>query len=389
MDGLTLTPELIFLLGVAVFWIVLYVLAKVFHLEKHGLDVQPGYFMFKYKRLNNLMDRVAHKNSALWLILSNIGLAFSIGLMAFSVYFLTNNLLRFVFPAIGQATQVFPAIPVLVIRLYWLPYFAFAVAVIALTHELAHGISARLEDVPILSTGVFAFVLFFGAFVEQDDKEFEKAPILTRLRMLASGSATNLVTGLLVTLLLTGLFFPYSGGVLIQEVVPDGPAYQTGIRQWDVILAVNGNPINFPQNFSHYMSRVTPGTSVNVTVLHNNAKITMNITTTSDPNNRTRAIIGIVQSFLPYRQNTLGLDHYTSINLYLTLFWTYLLAISVAIFNMFPAFPFDGERVLYYPLASLVKKRKRELRWTISIMAWGIFALNVALSILLLGFRSI
>jgi len=384
----TLTPELAFLLGAAVFWILLYVVANVFHLDKHGLEVKPGYFMYKSKALNSYLDKAANKWPTLWLALSNIGVAFSIGLMVLSIYFLANNLLRFFLPPIGQASPVFPAIPVLFIRLYWLPYFFFAAAIIILTHELAHGIVARLEGIPVLSTGVLAFLLIFGAFVEPDEKEFEKVPILSRLRMLAAGSSTNLVAAILFLLLVTGLFAPPSG-LLIQEVVPDGPAYTAGLRQWDVIKAIDGNLVQVPLDFSRLMSNVTPGTTVSVIVLQASREIPRNITTEADPDNSSRAILGIVSSFSPYRQNLIGLDQYTGINLYWSLFWTYLLGVSVAIFNMLPAYPFDGERVLYYPLATLVKKRKRELRWALSGFAYGLFILNIVLSFLIFGLRSI
>jgi len=382
----TLTPELTFLLGVAIFWVILYVLAYVFHLDKHGLDVKPGYFMYRSKALNSFLDRLANKRRTLWTVFSNIGIAFSVGLMGFSIYFFANNLLRFVFPRIGPVSPILPAVPVLFIRLYWMPYFAFAVAVIFLSHELAHGLIARLEGIPVLSTGVAAFLLFFGAFVEPDEKEFEKASLLSRLRMLAAGSSINLVTGLLITLLLTGLFIPSPAGILIQEVVPNGPVDGAGLRQWDVIKAINGTRLYVNTDYSNYMSNVTPGTTIILTVLHDNKEVAKEVATKPDPSNNSRAIIGYFPSFVPYRQNVLGLDQYSGINLFWTLFWLYLFAVNVAIVNMFPAFPFDGEKVLYYPSASLVKKRKRELRWTLNILAWGVLALNFALSFLLFGF---
>lgn len=376
----TLTPELAFLLGLGIFWVVLYVLARVFHLEKHGLQVEPAFFMYKSKALNSLLDRIANKRRNLWLVLSNISLAFSIGLMILGIiYFLINNLIRLIFQPVSQVIPFTLLIPVLTIRLYWLPYFFLAVVIIVLTHELAHGIIARLEGIPILSSGILAFLVFFGAFVEQDEKEFEKAPLLARLRMLAAGSSTNLVTALLAVLLLTGLFAPSTAGVLIQEVTPNGPADRAGIQQWDVIKAINGTPILGLQNYSDYMSKVKPNTMLNVTVLHANKEESKNITTAADSTNSSQAVLGPFRGY-DYHPNTLGLDQYSGIHLFWSLFWIHLLAISVAIFNMLPAFPFDGERVLYYPLASLVKKRKRELRWTLSIIIWGLLVLNIALN---------
>lgn len=383
----TLTPELTFLLGLAVFWVALYVIAYVFHLEKHGLETKPGYFMYRSKALNSFIDRLAQKGRLFWKICANLSLAFGVGLMVFSLYFVTSNLLRFFLP-LGPASPVYPVIPLLTIRLYWLPYFFIAVAVIVLTHELAHAVAARLGNIPVLSTGLVAFLIFFGAFTEPDEKEFEKASLLSRLRMLASGSATNLIVALLVTLMLSGLFLPSSSGILIQEVSSDGPAANAGLRQWDVITAINGQQVLSVQNYSDIMSHVSPGETVELTVLHNNARTTLPIVVAADPNNSSRAILGVILGSV-FRQTRLGLDQYTTVHLYWSFFWIYLLGVSVAIFNMLPAFPFDGERFLYYPLANLAKKRTRELRYALNIIVWGLFVLNVALSLLRFGLLAI
>jgi membrane-associated protease RseP (regulator of RpoE activity) len=384
--ALTLSPELTFLIGVAVFWVVLYVLAYVFHLEKRGLEVKPAYFMYKSKALNSFIDGLANKGRKLWTVLSNIGVALSIGLMVFSIYYLFSNLLRLVFQP-RLAVPVVPAIPVLTISLYWLPYFFLAVGVVILTHELAHGIIARLQNIPVLSTGILAFLVFFGAFVEPDEKEFEKASLTTRLKMLAAGSSTNLVTGLLMFLLLLGLFAPPTG-VLVQEVLPNSPFAKAGFGQWDVIYAVNGQRVIVPANLTNVMRNVKPNTTLLLTVLHNNELINKSVTTMASPSNSSQGIIGVLVGG-SYSPSVFRLTQYANIDLFFALYWIFLLSISVAVFNMFPAFPFDGERMLYYPLASLVKKRKQELRQTLNILSWGLFAVNVILSLWQMGLRVI
>jgi len=384
--ALALTPELTFLIGLVIFWVVLYLLAYIFHLNKHGLDVKPAYFMYKSKSLNSFLDKLAGRWRMGWKTLSNIGLAFSIGLMIFSVYLLANNLLRFFIP-IGEAAPVFPVIVGLTIRLYWLPYFFAAVGIVFLTHELAHGVIARLENIPVLSAGVFAVLVFFGAFVEQDDKEFEKAPLLARLRMLAVASSTNLMTALLVFVLLSGLFAPPSG-VLIHEVAADGPVAEVGLQNWDVIYAINGTQLLTHIDFFEYMENVGPNVTLTLTVLHANMNITKTIVTEPSVNNQSRGIIGVFQ-VSSYRPSRLGLDQYSGINLYWTIFWVYILALNVAIFNMFPLYPFDGERVLYYPLERLAKKHKRELRVTLNAIALGLLAGNMILTFWNFGLLSI
>jgi len=376
----TLTPELTFLIGLVIFWAIIYLLAYVFHLDKHGLEAKPAYFMYKSKGLNSSLDKLAKKQPTLWTVLSNVGLAFSIGLMAFALYFLINNLLRFT--QAGTGAYIAPVVPGLTLSLSWLPFFFFAAAVVILPHELAHGIVARLENIPVLSTGVFAVLVFFGAFVEPDEKEFEKASLTARLRMLAAGSSTNLVTALLTLLLLTGLFAP-PAGILINDVVPNGPLDKAGIGRWDVIEAINGTKIVTYDDFSRYMIVVKPGENLTLTVLHNSMVENVSITTVAAEDNQSRALIGLftVGLLTSYQPNKLGLDQYTGVNLYWTVFWVYVIAFSVAIFNMLPLYPFDGERVLYYPLERFVKKRKRELRIAISAFTLSLFALNIIFSL--------
>jgi hypothetical protein len=115
------TPEFTFLFWLVIFWGVLYLLARVFHLDKRGLDVNFAYLMYRSPSLNSFIDKVAKKKPVVWTVLSYIGLVMGLGIMAFALYFFINNLITFTQG--GEAAQVAPLIPGLTLSLYWLPSF--------------------------------------------------------------------------------------------------------------------------------------------------------------------------------------------------------------------------------------------------------------------------
>lgn len=81
---------------------------------------------------------------------------------------------------------------------------AFLIAVVP--HEFSHGIFARLNKIKIKSTG-FAFLgPILGAFVEQDEKQMEKAKKFPQLSILAAGTFANLIVGIVFALVMW-LFF--------------------------------------------------------------------------------------------------------------------------------------------------------------------------------------
>src|SRR3990170_1668778 len=198
-----------------VFWILAYALAKIYDFEKHGLKILPGFMMYRSKSLKGLLDSASRRWRRLWKILSNVGVILAFGLMAFGTYFLADGILKLTY-APQEANLVFVTVPGLNIRLFWLPYFFVALAIIAITHELAHGIAALSEGIPVKSAGLFFAFVFFGGFVEPDKEGFEKSSTISKVRTVCAGCSVNLVTTFLVILLTTSLFAS-AGGVLIIE----------------------------------------------------------------------------------------------------------------------------------------------------------------------------
>ncbi len=56
------------------------------------------------------------------------------------------------------------------------------------------------------------------------------------------------------------------GGALVTQVIPDTPAAKAGIKQGDVILKVNGQPVQSKNDLRLRISQMAPGTNVNLEI---------------------------------------------------------------------------------------------------------------------------
>ncbi len=66
-------------------------------------------------------------------------------------------------------------------------------------------------------------------------------------------------------------------GALVTVPTPGSPAEQAGIQSGDVIIAVNGEPIEDPVDLSRTISRIDPGTEVDITVWRDNQEMDFTI----------------------------------------------------------------------------------------------------------------
>lgn len=72
---------------------------------------------------------------------------------------------------------------------------------------------------------------------------------------------------------------PDSRGVLVQTVEPGKPADKAGIQHGDIVVEVDGKPINNNRQLIDYISYLPVGTKVNVTVLRGGQRKTLTATT--------------------------------------------------------------------------------------------------------------
>ena len=65
--------------------------------------------------------------------------------------------------------------------------------------------------------------------------------------------------------------------------------------------------------------------------------------------------------------------------------WTYLLVFGIAILNMLPLYPFDGDKFLYYVLEKVARGRAREVRVLFNALSFVLIAGNIIMSFLRYG----
>lgn len=392
LRGIVMDPTVTALLFYAVIWIGVYLVGRFLKAERFGFVLSPVYFMYKTTALNEWIGSLAEKRRGLWRTLGNAGIATGIGLMAFAIYTLGLNLYN-LFYRVEAATSIQPVIPLPGLTISWesFPYLVLAISLVLATHELAHGVATRVDNVPLKSAGVFIAVLLFGGFVEPDEERLEKASNQTKLRVYAAGSFTNAAIGLIVLLLFANFaatiapFYATNyAGVQVSGLIPGYPAEMAGIRSGDVIVGVNGVPIRTVVDLQSAMSSISPGAQVRISTLRGDFQIV----TKADPKNSSRGIMGVspIRDLITYSSRYSLLPDDLPYHVLRIEFWTSIVFVSVAIINMMPLYMFDGDRFLETILKTLGIARTREIRMFASSASLAILGLNFALSMLRFGF---
>jgi membrane-associated protease RseP (regulator of RpoE activity) len=364
-------------------WSVIYLLSRVLPFEKFGVEVSPLYLTYKTARLNNFLKETAVKRPRLWKVVANVGVALAVGEILLSIFILGSNLFSFLY-APEQAQAVFPLLPGITVGLRWFPYLLLAIGLAITIHELAHGIVASLEGIPITSAGIIIAPITFGGFVEPDEEEFEKAGLVEKLRLLAAGSLSNLIVGLLVTLIATSLFVPGSG-VLAMAVEENGPAYLGGVRPWDVIYGINGTHIEYLADLSAVMAVVKPNDLLIVETTSGIREVRAGASYT----NASQGYMGVYNLIDYFAMRGGALSPQVTYHVNLTVYWLHLIMINLAIFNMLPFYPLDGEAFVYALLKKRMKKNLKAMRVLVSSVCFSLLILNMVLSFLRYGLTPI
>ena len=374
-------PWLIILLA----WMVIIGLASVFKLEKYGVEVGPFMLFARTQRFNNLLDRIGRWHPRAWRYIWSffIGVGFFFSLYGF--YFMGSNVWEFIKLYLGQPSTpgaVAPLIPGITMSFNFFLMILIPLIVAVVVHELAHGVAARADNIPVQSSGLFLFLIFFGAFVEPDEEYVKtKTTRLQRVRLYASGSGANLTVAAIALVMLTFIIIPVPSGALISRVDAGTPAHGVLVPGM-VIIGMNGTAIHTNQDISTFMANTSPGDLVILTIHEGTIPLTLG----TNPNNASLGYIGIwSRTYFPlvYPFNLLGPALGTQF--YEGLTWFFVITISLGIINLLPIPPLDGDRLwkeLIDRTVSLDRKSGKALLWGLRITALTILILNIMFTFL-------
>lgn len=380
---------LIFLVIAAAIWILVFIIAQAIGIEKlneKGVEAgTPFFLLIKTERLNALLTRWGKKfPRAFW----NAGIVVAFGGMAFGFYLFGENFIKF-FLQPTQAGGVVPIIPGVTITGLPLIYMLIGLAVTLITHEFAHGLASSRDDIPIKSSGLLFFYVIFGGFVEPDEDTFNQVEPKSRMRLLAAGSFANLLTGLVVFLLianftpLMSIAYNPPSGAFIYDTQPGSPG-AAALQIGDVIVGLNDTAIETWSDVGVFMADAASGSHLTIYLLDGSS------TTVILAENAENASLGYIGIFgADYWEPKPGWDILFSpllvFHLQQILIWTWIILVSIGLFNLLPIPAFDGDKILSNGLSLITKDEKKikYVMWPARILSITILLGSIILSLIM------
>ncbi len=203
-----------------VIFLILFGLFAFFILRKNrsSLKRQGWIFLYHTKVGLKLMDWASSKFEKVLKPLSYVVMTSGYILMGSILWLISKTVWIYISSPIPEQLKNLPPIAPLIpyfpklfgLESFFPPlyftYFLVALAIVAVSHEFAHGLFARLWKIRVKTTGLAFFGPFFGAFVEPDEKQMARAPKKHQLSVLAAGTFANIVMFILFGLIMWAFF---------------------------------------------------------------------------------------------------------------------------------------------------------------------------------------
>lgn len=266
MDGYLLAL-IIFLAYIAI----LIIGAKTKFWDKLHISLYGPLMLLKTKKGRNFLDRLS-RYRRFWYAYGKT----SIFVCLFAMVFLTAILIWEAFLVLKIPASEAPS-PELMLGLpginpvipLWYGILGIAVGIVV--HEVAHGITSRASKIKVESMGLVFLIFPVGAFVEPNEDELKETSSRNRLRIYASGPATNIFIAIICILLLSLVIAPsaqpITAGAVVISSATDSPADRFGLDSWAEIVSINGHEITSASDLDH-LRFSQPGAPASVRVFY-------------------------------------------------------------------------------------------------------------------------
>ena len=386
---------------VLIAWVIIFVAAKALKLERFGFTIKPYSLTYKNYKVQSALSKMLTRTKRGIRVFADVSVIAGFLMMGFAFWFLLSNISNFfVEPTeFAELTVLIPGVTLTSASA--ILYFLLSIPIVLVIHEGAHGIVATLEKIKIKTGGFAVFIALFAGFVEPDEKEFDNAKKISKLRVIGAGATSNVIFAFaLGALLLTnpifalvlpepfvGWFYEAPDGVLIISIIEDSGAEKAGLQKNDLITGVNNVVVVTPFDFQKV--DLKPGDIATVTVQRGEQQIQLPVEIMPSPDDPDRGLIGIIRdNAMSYKPVLNFIEWNPQVSMFLL--WLWMISFFIGIINMLPLPILDGGKFLYTIIEKHASERKiNVIMWSVYAFTFILFALNIALSYVKSGWFTI
>jgi len=379
---------------------VILAIAKALKLEKHGFTIKAYSLTYKNTQVQSVLSKMLTRTKRGIRVFADVSVIAGFLMMGFAFWFLLSNISNFfVEPTeFAELTVLIPGVTLTSASA--ILYFLLSIPIVLVIHEGAHGIVATLEKIKIKTGGFAIFIALFAGFVEPDEKEFDDARKISKLRVIGAGATSNVIFAFaLGAILLTNplfalilpepfleWFYDAPDGVGIISIIEGSGAEKAGLQKNDVITGIDDIAIITPVDFQK--ADLKPGDIVTVTVQRDGQLLQLPVEIMPSPDDPDKGLVGIMRDSAFYKPVYNFIEWDPQVSMFLL--WLWMISFFIGIINMLPLPILDGGKFIYTIIEKKASERKvNAIMFSIYGITFVIFGLNIALSYMKSGWFTI
>ena len=385
---------------VLIAWVVILIVAKSLKLEKHGFTIKAYSLTYKNSQVQSVLSKMLTRTRRGIRVFADVSVVAGFLMMGFAFWFLISNISNFfVEPTeFAELTVLIPGVTLTSASA--ILYFLLSIPIVLVIHEGAHGIVATLEKIKIKTGGFAIFIALFAGFVEPDEKEFDDARKISKLRVIGAGATSNVIFAFaLGAILLTNplfalilpepfleWFYDAPDGVGIISIIEGSGAEKAGLQKNDVITGIDDIAIITPVDFQK--ADLKPGDTVTVTVQRDGQLLQLPVEIMPSPDDPDKGLVGIMRDSAFYKPVYNFIEWDPQVSMFLL--WLWMISFFIGIINMLPLPILDGGKFIHSIIEKKASERKiNAIMFSIYGITFVIFGLNIALSYMKSGWFTI